>query len=69
MPVLRKAIIEQIVRHSLAELPNLACGFERLERESVLPTTSQPSAGAFREVYQRLADEATICVSEDRRLH
>jgi DegV family protein with EDD domain len=31
--------------------------FERLERESVLPTTSQPSAGAFREVYERLASE------------
>ena len=31
--------------------------FERLEREPVLPTTSQPSAGAFREVYQRLAEE------------
>ena len=31
--------------------------FERLERESVLPTTSQPSAGAFREVYRRLVDE------------
>ena len=31
--------------------------FERLEREPALPTTSQSSAGAFREVYQRLAEE------------
>ncbi len=31
--------------------------FRRLEREPALPTTSQPSAGAFRDVYQRLKDE------------
>ena len=31
--------------------------FRRLQREPVLPTTSQPSAGAFREVYERLAAE------------
>lgn len=34
-----------------------AAFFERLEHETVLPTTSQPSPGAFREVYQRLADD------------
>ena len=31
--------------------------FERLARESQLPTTSQPSPGAFRDTYQRLKDE------------
>ena len=31
--------------------------FERLARESQLPTTSQPSPGAFRDVYQQLKDE------------
>ena len=31
--------------------------FRRLQREPALPTTSQPSAGAFRDVYQRLKDE------------
>ena len=34
-----------------------AAFFERLTRETVLPTTSQPSAGAFREVYEQLAQE------------
>ena len=29
--------------------------FRRMQREAELPTTSQPSAGAFREVYERLA--------------
>ena len=31
--------------------------FTRMQREAELPTTSQPSAGAFREVYERLAGE------------
>ena len=31
--------------------------FSRMQREAELPTTSQPSAGAFREVYERLAGE------------
>ncbi len=31
--------------------------FERLVRESQLPTTSQPSPGAFRDAYQALKDE------------
>ena len=31
--------------------------YARLQTDSRLPTTSQPSPGAFREVYQRLADE------------
>lgn len=31
--------------------------FERLQRESQIPTTSQPSAGAFHDVYERLANE------------
>jgi len=38
--------------------------FTRLQNESQLPTTSQPSAGAFREVYERLAaDGATEILS------
>ena len=38
--------------------------FRRLVRERELPTTSQPSPGAFREVYERLAGEgATEIVS------
>ncbi len=38
--------------------------FRRLVREPILPTTSQPSVGAFREVYERLRDEgATEIVS------
>ena len=31
--------------------------FARLQREPELPTTSQPSVGAFREVYERLVNE------------
>jgi DegV family protein with EDD domain len=31
--------------------------FTRMQREAELPTTSQPSAGAFRQVYERLAGE------------
>ena len=31
--------------------------FDRLQRESVLPTTSQPPPGAFQQVYERLAAE------------
>lgn len=38
--------------------------FRRLGREKVLPTTSQPSPGRFRETYERLRDEgATEIVS------
>ena len=37
--------------------------FHRLPREARTPTTSQPSAGAFREVYQRLAEEGADIVS------
>jgi DegV family protein with EDD domain len=31
--------------------------YDRIERTGVIPTTSQPPAGAFAEVYQRLAQE------------
>ena len=38
--------------------------FRRMQREAELPTTSQPSPGAFREVYERLAAEgATEIIS------
>ncbi len=38
--------------------------FRRMQREAELPTTSQPSAGTFREVYERLAGEgATEIIS------
>ncbi len=37
--------------------------FRRLQREARTPTTSQPPAGAFREVYRRLADEGADIVS------
>lgn len=38
--------------------------FRRLQREPTLPTTSQPSVGAFREAYERLAAEgATEIIS------
>jgi DegV family protein with EDD domain len=37
--------------------------FHLLPHEARTPTTSQPSAGAFREVYQRLAEEGADIVS------
>ena len=38
--------------------------FTRLQRESVLPTTSQPSSGVFREAYERvIAEGATDILS------
>ena len=33
--------------------------FARLQREPELPTTSQPSVGTFREVYERLVNDMT----------
>ncbi len=37
--------------------------FERLQRESRTPTTSQPPAGAFRDVYRNLAADGSEIVS------
>lgn len=45
--------------------------FRRLQRESTLPTTSQPSPGAFLETYERLRDEGAtgiVSVHISRRL-
>jgi DegV family protein with EDD domain len=37
--------------------------FERLAQSSVLPTTSQPSVGAFQDAYEKLAQETNEIVS------